>query len=185
MTHRRNYDDDWDDDFFEDFFEGFNFDFKKFNERMMKIFENMKKNMGEMQNEPYVYGFSFKVGPDGKPHFQEFGNIPERERGRLGPSVDLEQGVREPMTDISEDKEKIYVTVELPGISKENIDLKVTEDKVIVSVKEGNRSYFKTMNLESPIIVDATVAKFTNGILDLVLQKQKKEEQGGKKIRIE
>ncbi|MCL4329545.1 MAG: Hsp20/alpha crystallin family protein [Candidatus Thermoplasmatota archaeon] len=185
MAHRKNYDDDWDEDFFDDFFGGFDFDFKKLNERMMRIFANMKKNMGDMPNEPYVYGFSFRVGPDGKPHFQEFGNIPEREKGRLGPSVDLDQGVREPMTDISEDKEKIYITVELPGISKDNIDLKVTEDRVTVSVKDGNRSYYKSLELESPIMVDSTVAKFTNGILDLVLQKQRKDEQGGKKIRIE
>ncbi|OWP54136.1 MAG: molecular chaperone [Cuniculiplasma sp. C_DKE] len=182
MVTRRRKDDDWDDDFFGDFFEDFGFDFDKVNDRMRRIMERMIKNSDETTIGPYVYGFSYKVGPDGKPSFQEFGNIPNR------PSLSdksSEPEAREPLTDINYDKEKVYLTFELPGISKENIDLKVSENEVTINVAEGPRKYFRNVPLEEPIKPETAVAKFTNGILDLTLDLARKGNEKGKSVKIE
>ncbi len=173
--------DDWDDDFFEDMFNEFGFDFKRMNERMRKIWEKMLQNPDFGNQNPYVYGFTYKMGPEGKPYFQEFGNLPGVSGGRA--SVE-EQGVREPITDINEDKDKVYFTFELPGIAKENIDLKVSPTNVTIAVKEGTRKYHKSIDLEYEIKQDSTKAKFVNGILDVAIEKKSKEGTG-KTIRIE
>ena len=46
---------------------------------------------------PFVYGYSMKIGPDGKPEIQEFGNIKKGLKGT--PQVKEE---REPLVDIVE-----------------------------------------------------------------------------------
>ena len=183
MVGRKNRDDDWRDDFSDNFFGDFDIDFKKLNERMTRIFDTFRKNVASDGEEPFVYGFTFKMGPDGKPQFQEFGNVPELRR--YNPSLAADAATREPITDINEDKEKVYITVELPGINKDDIDLSVNEDSVVISVTEGSRKYYKSVDLREPVIPDSASAKFTNGILDLTLTKQRKGETGGKKVKIE
>lgn len=184
MVGRRNRDDDWDEDFFGDFFNEFGFDFRKINERMQKIFENlMKENTQDFDERgPFVYGFSYRVGPDGKPQFQEFGNVPSGRRG-VGPQ--LEGDVREPMTDFSEDKEKVYVTIELPGVSKENIDLKISEKNITLDAKEEDRKYHKSVDLKYRIKTESATAKFKNGILDIIVYKETPESTSGRSIKIE
>ncbi len=171
----------WDDDFFEDMFNEFGFDFRRMNERMRRVWERMLQDPNFATQNPYVYGFTYKMGPEGKPYFQEFGNLPGMTRERA--SVE-EKDVREPITDVNEDKDKVYFTFELPGISKENIDLKVSEGNVTISVKEGTRKYHKSIDLDYEIKPDSARAKFVNGILDLSLNKKSKE-SSGKTIKIE
>lgn len=183
MVKRRIRDsDDWRKDFFGDFFGDFDGEFQKINERMYRIFDNVMKHDREMQGEPYIYGFTFKVGPEGKPSFQEFGNVVPHGRGYIGSE---EPGAREPIMDVSEDKENIYLTFELPGVSKESIDLKVDESTVTIRVDEQSRKYYKEVPLSSEIVTDSASAKFVNGILDLVLKKKKGSATNGKKISIE
>lgn len=186
MVGRKNKDiDEWKRDFFGDFFDDFDFDFRRMNERMMRIFGRLRESMEESGNEPFVYGFTYRVGPDGKPVFQEFGNVPGMVRA---PSIEQreESGtVREPITDINEDKEKYYLTFELPGVSKENINLEINESNIIVNVKDEARRYYKELEFDSPVNPDTAQAKFVNGILDVVVSKQKKDRPSGKSVKIE
>lgn len=179
MTRREH--DEWDDDFFGDMFGDFGFDFRKMNDRMKKIWDRMLHDPGFATEEPYVYGFTYKVGPEGKPYFQEFGNMPGMKRDKAHIAS---RDVREPITDVTEDKEKAYFTYELPGISKENIDLKVSSTNITVSVTEGTRKYYKSIDLDYEVKPDSAKAKFINGILDVSLEKLSRE-SGGKSINIE
>ncbi|QRF74534.1 Small heat shock protein HSP16.5 [Thermoplasmatales archaeon] len=184
MVGKRNKDDDWDDSFFGDFFDDFGFDFKRMNEKMQRIFENLMKegNQGSDEKGPFVYGFSYRVGPDGRPQFQEFGNVPS---GRRGYTNQLESDTREPMTDFNEDKDKVYVTVELPGVSKENIDLKISERNITVDAKEEERKYHKSIDFPYRILTESATAKFKNGILDVVVSKESSASMSGKSVKIE
>jgi HSP20 family protein len=184
LVGKRNRDDDWDDSFFGDFFDDFGFDFKWMNERMQRIFENLMKGNTQDYEEkgPFVYGFTYRVGPDGKPQFQEFGNVPSTRRGY---GNQLEGDIREPMTDFNEDKEKIYMTVELPGVSKENIELKISEKNITVDAKEEDRRYHKSINFPYRILTDTASAKFKNGILDIVVNKESSASTSGKSVKIE
>lgn len=173
--------DEWDEDIFEDMFSDFGFDFKKMNERMKRIWDRMLHDPEFATKEPYVYGFTYKVGPEGKPYFQEFGNYPgmRREHPRV-----MERDVREPITDVTESKDKSYFTFELPGISKENIELSVSSKNITINVKEGTRKYYKSIDLNYEVRPESAKAKFVNGILDVTLEKATKE-GGGKTIKIE
>ncbi|HJM81699.1 MAG TPA: archaeal heat shock protein Hsp20 [Candidatus Poseidoniia archaeon] len=139
--------------------------------------ENAKKN-------PFVFGFSVKAGPDGFPVFEDFGNTRMRPFDRQGekPVVDTR---REPLTDINETDNQIAITVELPGVNKEDIDINVMEDKVEVTVKTESRKFFKSIDLSSPVETDSSKATYTNGILDLVLTKKESDEPKGTKVKVD
>ena len=133
---------------------------------------------------PYVYGFSYKIGPDGKPVFEEFGNVPQGRTFGKEPKL-LDKDVREPITDLTEDKDKVFITYELPGISKENIQLNVSEYNVTIEVKDGPRKYYKSVDFNYELRPDTASAKFINGILDVSVERAKKESPGGRTISID
>ena len=178
---RRDDEDDWDRDFFDDFFD---FDIEKEMRRMEEWMNRMIKNFqgrGEIRG-PYVYGFSMRVGPDGKPRIEEFGNVPKR--FGLGENM---QEYREPLIDVMEGDKNISVTAELPGVNKEDIDLSLDEENgtLIIKVDTPQRKYYKEVNLPSRVKPDKVSATYKNGILDIVLERETPKEKKGKKIRIE
>ncbi|MGC8609320.1 MAG: archaeal heat shock protein Hsp20 [Thermoplasmata archaeon] len=175
-----NDDDEW-DNAFDDFFRDFGFDFKSFNSRLSKIWNRIMNDPTMSSNEPYVYGFTYRVSSDGKPVFQEFGNVPGMTRGPRA----IEKGTREPMTDINDDASKVYVTYELPGISKDDIDLKVSEYNITLNVNDEQRKYYKSIDFDYKIKPETASAKFNNGLLDVTVEKAVSKEAGGKKVNIE
>lgn len=182
---RRRYrgEDDWDRDFFDDFFEDFDIDIRKMNERMAKMFEELKSSPDTETFGPFVYGFSYKMGKDGKPTFQEFGNVPEMMQRK--PEIGVQKGTREPLVDLNEDHDKYYVTYELPGIEKKDIDLKVTENSIVLNAKDDQRNYYKKIEFQESVESDSASAKFVNGILDVSISKLSKKEKEGKNIKID
>jgi HSP20 family protein len=104
--------------------------------------------------------------------------------GRQGkkPVVDTS---REPLTDINETDDQIAITVELPGVNKEDIDINVMEDKVEINVKTESRKYFKSIDLSSSVKIDSSKATYTNGILDLVLTKKESDDPKGIKVKVD
>lgn len=183
MPYKRKREDDWRNEF-EEFFENFGFDFDRFNERMMRMWDRMLKDSDVQTFGPYVYGFSYKIGPDGKPVFEEFGNVPQGKISGREPRL-LDKDVREPITDLTEDKDKIFITYELPGISKENIKLNVSEYNISLEVKDGPRKYFKSVDFNYELKPDTASAKFINGILDVAVERARKETPGGRNISID
>jgi HSP20 family protein len=132
---------------------------------------------------PFVYGYSMTVGPDGKSHMREFGNIkPETWMGK--PHLDIKEK-REPLVDIVINDGEIKVIVELPGVEKKEIKLKGTENDLLVSVDTPKRKFYK--KLEMPVKVDPKTAKssYKNGVLEVTIQKKKEEEPKGEQIKID
>jgi HSP20 family protein len=124
---------------------------------------------------PFVYGYSMTVGPEGKPQIREFGNIkPGRRMGR--PRLDVKER-REPLADVMTTDGEVQVIVELPGVSKEDIKLRGTEESMTVSVDTPRRKYYK--KLELPVKVDPKTAKskYINGVLEVTIKKAEKEEE--------
>ncbi len=177
---KREEDDDW-DDMFDEFFRDFGMDFKSFNNRLARVWNRILNDPSMASNEPYVYGFTYRVGSDGKPVFQEFGNVPGVAKG----ARPIEKGVREPITDINDDAGKVYVTFELPGVSKDDIDLKVSDYNIMLNVDDEQRKYYKSIDLDYKIKPETASAKFNNGLLDITVDKVVSKESGGKKVSIE
>jgi HSP20 family protein len=132
---------------------------------------------------PFVYGYSVKIGPDGRPIIREFGNIKPGFGGEGRPPLNLQEQ-REPLVDIVEEDEKIKVLAELPGVSKEDIRLYATERTLTIDVDTPERKYRK--ELELPVEVDETSARSTyrNGVLETTLDKRKPKGKGTQ-IKIE
>ena len=115
---------------------------------------------------PFVHGYSMKIGPDGKPEIQEFGNIKKSLKGT--PQVKEE---REPLVDIVETNEDIHVVVELPGVEKSDIKLHGTDDSLTISVDTPQYKYYKEVTLPVKVRVKEANSSYKNGVLEVVLPK--------------
>ena len=133
---------------------------------------------------PFVYGYSFSVGPDGKPQFREFGNIkPVRGLGTAKPTLDV-QGEREPLVDVIPSDGEVKVIAELPGVEKTDIKLNVDEDGLSISVDTESRKFRKHLDLPAKVDPDSAKASYKNGVLEVVLKTQK-ERPKGKSVGVE
>jgi len=128
--------------------------------------------------EPFVYGFTMRVGPDGKPVIREFGNIRPT---RFGPRIVEE---REPLVDVIEEEDEVVVVAELPGVEKEDIDLNATERELVISVDTEERKYYKHLELPAEVDPRSAKASYKNGVLEVRLKKVKPERRG-ERIKIE
>lgn len=171
----------WDifDEFFEDIFEDIDREFRDWMKRMER-FEELAEEFGERRVfGPYVYGFSITIGPDGKPIIKEFGNV-RRIAGR--PKISEE---REPLVDIIEDKDTITIVAEVPGVSKEDVDVKIKGRTLIISAASGDRKYYKEVELPTDVIPETAKASYRNGVLEVKVKKAEKEKEEGFKVKIE
>src|SRR5206468_7185791 len=74
---------------------------------------------------PIVYGYSMTIGPYGKPHVREFGNV-KAGKNIAGQHLGIEKQPqitteREPLSDITTTDNEVKVILEMPGIKKEDI----------------------------------------------------------------
>ncbi|MCW4017575.1 MAG: Hsp20/alpha crystallin family protein [Candidatus Bathyarchaeota archaeon] len=128
---------------------------------------------------PFVYGYSMKIGPDGKPEIQEFGNIKKTQKGL--PQVRQE---REPLVDVVETDSEIRVVVELPGVEKTDIKLHGTEDSLEIGVDTPHYKYGKEVELPAAVKVKEAKSTYKNGVLEVVLPKVEVSKPKGEPIDI-
>lgn len=125
---------------------------------------------------PFVYGYSFSVGPDGKPVIREFGNVkPSLRGGPLGPvkpRLDV-KGDREPLVDTIVNPDTVKVVAELPGVEKPDISLECDGQKLILKVDNDKRRYYKELELPVEVDPDTSKASYKNGVLELQLNRKK------------
>ncbi len=157
---------------------------------MGKIFRQMQKELERMMPEmvrmieqvsiqPPKNGAAFRgvriiIGPDGVPRVEEFGNITKAPDGR--PRVTK---YREPLTDIFDGEDEYTITVELPGVEKEDVKIRV-DGKILEVIAEGVGpfKYRKTIELKEFVDPKASEARFNNGILEIVAKKSGKPMAG-------
>ena len=124
-----------------------------------------------------------------------FSPVTRRRRGWLKP----EMGVIVPNIEMYDRKNDIVLKAELPGVSKEDIDLTITKDSLTLKgevkkeeeIKEedyyaSERSYgsfTRTIALPAEVDSEKSKASFKNGVLEIVLPKR--EEAKPKEIKIE
>lgn len=129
---------------------------------------------------PFVYGYSMKIGPDGKPEIREFGNVKPSLRG---PQVKEE---REPLVDIFETDHEVHVVAELPGVDKEDINLYGTEESLTISVDIPQYKYYKEIKLPAKAKVKEAKTRYKNGVLEVTLPKtEDKQKEKGEPIKVD
>ncbi len=108
--------------------------------------------------------------------------------------VTIEKGGFNPRIDISEDEKSINVHAELAGMKKEDVKIKINDENVLSisgerELKEGYKdknymrseirygSFTRSFILPENADTENVEAKFTDGILDLVIAKKEPEKQ--------
>ncbi|GAB6100522.1 hypothetical protein JCM16358_24010 [Halanaerocella petrolearia] len=102
-------------------------------------------------------------------------------------------------TDIKEDEGSYVIQTELPGLSREDIDIKVRDNRLTISAANENvieeaednyirkerrsGSYYRTFNLRN-VKTDEINAKYENGLLEVTLPKTESAEEQGRRIDI-
>lgn len=156
---------------------------KSFTERVPKNYVRERRLPdGKVERElgPFVYGYSVRIGPDGKPEVSEFGNV---KQGRSGPLVKEE---REPLVDIIENNGEVRVVAELPGVDKNDIQLYGTEDSLTITVDIPERKYYKEVALPAKVNVIDAKTRYKNGVLEVILPKVRDDrKQKGEPIKID
>ncbi|MFH1755800.1 MAG: Hsp20/alpha crystallin family protein [Candidatus Latescibacterota bacterium] len=122
----------------------------------------------------------------------------ERDFFPVGRPVDGEsESYRAPLTNINETDKSYMVTMEMPGVSKENVNVSIEDDKLAISgervekfEEEGllrkeirEEKFHRTFVLDRRIDRDKIKAKMENGILIVTLPK--KEGEVGRKVSID
>jgi HSP20 family protein len=114
---------------------------------------------------PIVYGYSVKIGPDGKPEVRKFGNI-NAFPNLLGGGLAVKEE-REPLVDVIKGKEDLRVVAEVPGVNKQDLRVTADENSLTIESITGQPRYHKRVEL--PETVDPKTAKssYKNGILEV------------------
>ena len=111
---------------------------------------------------------------------------------RLARQIDID----EPFADVFETKDEVVATVELPGVKKEDISLKVSPTCMMLEVQKkqaqerhGEASYEYTARFEgytrtvpfpSRTISSKSKATYKNGVVEVRAPKDERQEEGGK-----
>ncbi|MFW9805848.1 MAG: archaeal heat shock protein Hsp20 [Candidatus Thorarchaeota archaeon] len=127
-----------------------------------EAFEEMLRNP-EGTN-PYVFGFSMRTGPDGKPIIQRFGNPPTDAGIASTPSL-------EPLVDVVEENDEIIVVAEVPGVEKDEIKVRIKGTSLTIHAENIERPYHKVIELPSKVQKEGAKSAIRNGVLEVRLKK--------------
>ncbi len=126
-------------------------------------------------------------------------------RGFFGPMIPEteEEGIRVPSIDVSETENEVLVKAELPGISKENLDLEVMPEalhlrgEVKHEREEGGKEatyhrrelvwqrFERTIPLPAEVKTENATAKLENGLLEVHLPKAEETKAKLRKVEIQ
>ncbi len=104
---------------------------------------------------------------------------------------------KRPLADMWETDKDVLATLEIPGVTKEDIDINVVDDSLEIKVEkkeelkeEGKKQgmyrlerryggYYRTMSLPENVDPDKIKATYENGVLELRMPKVKSRKKGG------
>jgi HSP20 family protein len=110
------------------------------------------------------------------------------------------ENVFTPAVDIKDEENKLFVTADLPGINKEDIEINLKENMLEISAKSGKEKeteeggyirkereythFYRAVHLPTSVKEEGNTAKIENGVLTTTLPKMELKEPA-KKIQIE
>jgi len=165
------------------FFEQIDKEFSDAEDMLNRMFRTVRESgTTASQTFPYFYGYQITVGPEGKPHIREFGNVRPSSKGLAEQST-----VRQPLVDTAfNEKENIMViTAEMPGITKEDVKVSMEEGLVTIHAEKGNKKYHTELPVDKELDAESTKASYINGILELKIQLKKPLKSKAKEIKVD
>ncbi len=94
-------------------------------------------------------------------------------------------GEMESMIDVVSTEKEVKVTVEMPGVTKENIRIDAYGSTVEVKSEDPQRKYHKTIDLPEVTDLETAKSKYNNGVLEITFEKKKETKPKGKEIKID
>ncbi len=82
------------------------------------------------------------------------------ERIKVGPEI---------CSYIDDDATKLSVEISIPGVRKEDIDLKLQEDSLYLSAPRDDVEFVTTLAFCCPVVPDKAEAHYENGLLKLTI----------------
>jgi len=146
-------------------------------EKLVDLAADLKEAGGEIKKEGEidlshlkkgmkgVFGFSVKTAVGGKPIVEPFGNIKKTPKG---PTV---EEIREPITDVFDEKGEIHVYAEMPGVDEKDIKLDVKGDILDISAQTGDKKYHKEVLLPAKVKTEGLTSSYKNGVLEVKMRK--------------
>ena len=194
-------------------------------DRMLKQSAQGRLDQDTGDRRSFMYGYSMRTGPDGKPQIKEWSNLPPemmdrlRDRRALPFRVDMDDergsscetgscntcgptgrireiprtrgrntgeltNTKKPIADVLECDDHISVTLELPGVDKDEISLEVVDDVLEIAVDSPGKDYSDIIELPSRVDPDSIEATFKNGVLNVCIKLKNTKSRKGKKINI-
>jgi len=143
-----------------------------------KEIEDAVKNSifgSEGTGKPFIAGFSFNLGPEGKPSLQTFGTNPITGNGFRSPIneqvIDEKNGV-------------LRLLLEMPGVEKEDIKVDATEDRAVITAETSEKKYRAELGLQAPVRPDSGKAEYKNGMLEISFSLKDKANKGYKRVNV-
>jgi HSP20 family protein len=133
-------------------------------ETMQRSFEN-SENVTEKRNR--FRGFSIKIAPDGTPRISEFNDNQSLQD-------ETESDDQEPLVDFVDEGKMLIILAALPGVNKDEIELRVTESCLTVSVDADCLEWYDEFTLPTKVKPKSAHASYKNGVLEIKLEKFEK-----------
>ncbi len=169
---------------FRKIFDEFDREFSTAEEMLGRIFRTVREGDEQplVRNSPYYYGYQINVGFDGKPHVREFGNVRPAKRGLVEQSE-----IRQPLVDTNfNEKENTYViTAEMPGITKEDIKVSVSQQTVTIRADRAQKKYLTKIPFDVELDDTSAKATYTNGIVEVKIKTKEQPKLKSKEIKVE
>jgi HSP20 family protein len=117
-----------------------------------------------------VYGVSIKTGlrPDGEQELkvEPFGNVHRQPTGKT-----VVEETQEPLVDVHEEEDHVLVIAEIPGVSKKDVELALSGDRLTLEATRGAKHYQKEVLLPGSFSEDNMRWNCKNGILTIRLER--------------
>jgi len=173
-----------DSDFGRGLFESIDQEFAEAEEMLNRMFRTVRDIRPEelASNFPYFYGYQVTVGPDGKPHVREFGNIKPSAKGLVSPSE-----IREPLVDsrLDEKENLLTITAEMPGVTKQDVKVSLSESQVSLHAEKGDKKYHTDIPVTVALDDKSGKATYANGILELKIKLKEAPKPKTRDIQVE
>ncbi|MDQ3854356.1 MAG: Hsp20 family protein [Thermoproteota archaeon] len=175
---------DWDFGFGRRLFEDIDREFAEAEEMLNRMFRTVRETSpaNTVIQSPYYYGYQITISPDGKPRVREFGNMRPSTRGLVEQS-----GVREPLVDtkVDEKENTLTVTAEMPGVTNEDIRVKVSQDHVSIHAERGEKKYHTDIPVNLELDDTSAKATYANGILELKIKLKVSPKPKAREVKVE
>ena len=77
----------------------------------------------------------------------------------------------EPLIDVLEEKDEVIVVAEFAGFNRENLRIRVKNQRLTLSAEASDRKYHKSLNLPTGVIPNSIRTAYKNGVLEIRLKK--------------